>query len=245
MTTGTLDAPRAWAQDAPAPAAEDVHVWRVNVDAFAAAPAWMHGVLSPEESARAARFGFERDRRRFVVRHAALRLLLGRYLDADPAALCFTYGPQGKPALERGGALSFSMSHSNGLALVALARGREVGVDVEWCARGIDALDIARQFFSEREADALAALGPSQRRSAFFRLWTRKEALLKATGLGLSVPLREVEALPAPSTCDPAARWSCVQFAPADGYAAAVAAAGDGWRLTQLDGLPDLLHDAP
>lgn len=244
MKPGMLDTPRTSAPSRPALKADEVHVWRVNVDDVAPLLPGMTCILSPEERDRAERFRFPGDWRHFVVRHAGLRLLLGRYLDADPAALGFALGPHGKPALvDRGkDALSFSMSRSGDIVLYAVTRDREVGIDVEWCLRDVDCLDIARQFFSAREAEALSALDHAQRRLRFFRLWTCKEAYLKAVGQGLSFPMNEVEVslhggnrpvLESIGGSDWAARqWSCWQWTPAEDYIAAVVAEGSDWKTS-------------
>jgi 4'-phosphopantetheinyl transferase len=203
-------------------------------------------LLSADEGERASRFHFERDRRRFTASRALLRIVLGAYLHSAPESLRFRYSDQGKPALDgehlKGG-LMFNVSHSGGVALFAITRGREIGVDVERVRRSSDLEAIARRFFSACEQMQLAALEPEQRGEAFFRCWTRKEAYIKARGEGLSMPLDQFDvsigvgdqnALLA-TRPDPAEahRWS-VRDVPTDpDYAAAVAAAGNGWKLEQ------------
>jgi 4'-phosphopantetheinyl transferase len=224
------------------PGASDVHVWVAAVDLSSDAPPAFTDILSPDERERAAGFLAERERRRFIVCRGVLRVLLGRYLGTAPSAVELRYGPHGKPAVGPGGGadLRFSVSHSRGLALYAIARGRDVGVDVEYLRADFPVEDIAQRFFSAREAAELRRLDAAGRVHAFFRAWTRKEAYLKATGEGLSAALRTVEvsllphespallATPAP---DETPRWQLAEPFVADGYVAAVAVEGQCRRL--------------
>jgi 4'-phosphopantetheinyl transferase len=167
-----------------------VHVWLVGLDVDAASESRLGASLDTDERARAARFHFARDTRRFVVARAALRAILGAYLGEAPASLRFTYGERGKPAL--GGsaaALAFNLSHSADLAAIAVGWERQLGIDVE-CRRPLPDLDaLAARSFAPAEVTALRALPAGERQAAFYRCWTRKEAFIKATGLGLAQPL--------------------------------------------------------
>ncbi len=195
--------------------------------------------LSSDERARAERFRFAVHRNRFVVARGRLREILGASLGVAPGEIAFEYSPRGKPSLARPFAaqgLRFNLSHADGLALYAIAHGREVGVDVERVRPLPDAESIAERFFSPREQAALRALPASERAAAFFACWTRKEAFLKATGDGLARPLdgfdvSVVPGLPARLERvegDPleAGRWSLAEVRPAAGYLGAVAVAG-------------------
>ena len=174
-------------------------------------------VLSAAERARAQRFFFDRDRRRFIAARARLRELLGERLGVRPEAVELAYGRNGKPYLARGG-WHFSVSHCGEMALFALSRASEVGVDVE-ALRPVRAADaIAAQFFSAREREAYAALAASDRLLGFLRCWTRHEALAKAIGDGLSMPVSALDA-----AC--AAGWRLHSFFPLPGFIAAVARA--------------------
>ena len=166
-----------------------MEIWLADVDAFWAAHASaLWELVSDDERARARRFRFERDRDRFVARRALLRAVLGRACSRDPRRLRFAYGPHGKPRLD-GAETAFSASHSHGLAAFAVARGAEVGIDVERMRDDVDVDGLARRFFAPAEAAALAALAEPERRRAFFAYWTAKEAFVKAIGRGLSYPL--------------------------------------------------------
>ena len=142
-------------------------------------------LLSLDEAARAARFRFDRDRRRFVVARGVLRLLLAQLVGCEPADVRFATNRFGKPWLAMPGAPHFSVSHSHELAAYAIA-GEEVGIDIEWERPMVDVLEIARRFFARSEIAALEAVPINGRDAAFLMHWTRKEACLKANGVGLS-----------------------------------------------------------
>lgn len=147
--------------------------------------------LSARERERAARFVFERDRRRYLGAHCGLRQLLSGRTGITPSALDFREGPHGKPSVvpdsEVDRACAFNLSHSEDVALVAMADAGEIGVDVEMLRPLPDAMALARQNFSASECDELAATPPETQSLAFLRGWTRKEACLKAIGSGLSI----------------------------------------------------------
>ena len=152
--------------------------------------AHLPGYLSPDERERADRFVFARDRDRFVAGRAFLRLLLAQYLGCEPRALRFRYGPNGKPALaDERSDLHFNLAHSGALAVCALARGSELGVDLERLRPIRDAEGVVRSAFSPREVARLESLPETARLRAFYEGWTRKEAFLKALGHGLARPL--------------------------------------------------------
>jgi 4'-phosphopantetheinyl transferase len=206
------------------------------------------GTLAADERARAERFYFQRDRERFVVARAALRAILGGYLNSTPESLSFCYGSRGKPALAADcsqDAIRFNVSHSGDVALYAVTRAREVGVDVELIRPELNAERLAERFFSPREIDTLRTLPADLRRHAFFLAWTRKEAYVKATGDGLSLPLNQfaVSLIPGEPAAllsaegDPreALRWSLRELTPGPGYVAALAVEGHGWSLACWD----------
>jgi len=223
---------------------DEVHVWRANLDQT---PSQIQGFLhnlAADEWARAERFYFERDREHFIVARGVLRSILGRYLNRMPESLSFRYGSHGKPALAEesdGDAIRFSVSHSHGVALYAITRGREVGIDLERIRFDLAVAEIAERFFSRREAAMLRTLPTEEQSQAFFRCWTRKEAYIKARGEGLSLPLDQIDLSLAPGEPEAilgtqqdsseASRWSLHELIPAPGYVAALAAEGQGWRL--------------
>lgn len=156
-------------------------------------------VLSDDECERAARFRFDRDRRRFVAGRSALRSLIASYLDVAASEVTFRYGPQGKPFVSAS-TLSFNVSHSGGCAVYAFGSCVEIGVDVELLDHARYDDGVAERFFSEYEVATLQVLGKAVRAGAFLRCWTRKEAFVKARGEGLSLPLHEFDVAFAPGT---------------------------------------------
>ena len=158
-------------------------------------------LLSPDERERAARFSVLEARRQFVFGRAILRQLLGACLHIDPAAVALVYQPRGKPVVAQstaGDGLRFNLSHSGRLVAVALAWGREVGVDIEQLQQLDDGEMLAGRIFSTRELCELRALPKPEQQEAFFNGWTRKEAYLKATGEGLTDALQAIEVTVAP-----------------------------------------------
>lgn len=191
----------------------EVHSWCVTLDVPAEVADGLYATLSADERNRSARFRFERDRRRFVVAHGALRELLGCYLGTHPGHVRFAHNACGKPALspECGTRLRFNLSHSAGCALIAIAADADIGVDLEYIRPLPDHAEIAQHFFSA--ADVATP-------QAFFGHWTRHEAYVKACGEGLD------STAPAPDR-----RWSVFSLEPAPGYIGAVVVEGSGWRV--------------
>jgi len=234
----------AWCAPPPPPLGEgDVHVWRISLASLGQGDdrydaLWT--LLSPEEQSRAKRFHFERDRRAFVISHGMTRRILARYQQVPAAQLAFVSGEFGKPALEGvtdASALAFNLSHSGGIALLAVARGREVGVDVEQWNAEIEHLQLADHFFSESEREALRALAgsPPDVVAGFFAAWSRKEAYLKASGHGISRGLHHFDVTLTPGEdatiiadrMDPASssRWMMRALVAGADYSAAIVVA--------------------
>ena len=174
------------------PQSEPGRLWRVDLD-HDPAPEGL-AMLSDDEWARARRFAFERDRRRFLAAHAALRQVLSQHTDLPGASLSFVHGRFGKPTLEGpAGGVRFNLTHSGPIALIAFHPNAEVGVDVEQLRPMPDAATLAEAHFTASECAALAALAGEARDHAFLQGWTRKEACLKAIGTGLGVDTRSFE----------------------------------------------------
>ena len=229
-------------------ASDEVHSWCASLDVPPETSARLYATLTFDERNRSARFRLERDRQRFIVAHGVLRELLGRYLQTQPGRISYVYNAFGKPDLspEFGGRLKFNLSHSAGLALIAIAADSNVGADLEYIRPQSDYAEIARRFFSAAEVDQLIALPGHLYAEAFISCWTKKEAYLKACGDGLAIPLNSFSV---PLTTDPAhgpvdlyvasndtasaKRWSFYTLQPAPGYIGALAIEGSGWRLSQ------------
>jgi 4'-phosphopantetheinyl transferase len=182
-------------------------------------------MLSSEEHRRADRLHFAVDRRRYIVRRGRLRELLGRRLDCDPRDVPITCNAFGKPRVE-GSDVNFNLSHSRGVALVALTLGAEIGCDIEWQNSRVEIVKVAESFFSRCEVDALRSLPDSERTEGFFNCWTRKEAFVKACGGGLSLPLDAFDVSLRPDEAAVILRggsgWSMQAFQPREGLHAAI-----------------------
>lgn len=223
---------------------DEVHVWRAVLDLPPPRLKALLQMLNADERARAERFYFQRDRKHFIVARGVLRALLGRYLNREPSRLRFCYNRYGKPALARecgGDGIRFNLSHSHGLALYAVTQGREIGVDLERLCPNPGLIAIAERFFSPKEVAVLDALPANLKHEAFFNGWTRKEAIVKALGAGMKIPLSQFDVSLAPE--EPAAllrtqwhpqeakRWSLKELTPSPGYVAALAVEGHHWRM--------------
>jgi len=235
-----LDTPR---REKPHPARE-VRIHSARLDRPQSVVRRLGLLLSSDERERAERFRFARDRDRFLVGRACLRILLGDYLERPPELLRFSYDHHRKPALEPPGGLSFNLAHCDDFALYAfcLDSGSDVGIDVE--PEGEEPLEerIPEHFFSPNEVAKLRALPASQQAAAFLRCWTRKEAFVKARGDGLSLPLDAFDVAFSPGeqpqllrtawNPEEAADWSLHDVSsPFPGYIAAVAIRGGGWEM--------------
>lgn len=206
----------------------EVHIWRVHLPLAPARYADLWQVLNEEERERARRFHFERDRQCSVTARGILRLLLAWYgvgedgAELKPASLNFRYNAYGKPEVS-GARLAFNVTHSGAMILLAFSPLQPLGVDVEYMRAQSDLESLARHFFAPEECATLLALPAEQRVQAFYNCWTRKEAYIKARGLGLSLPLDSFTVSLKPG--EPAALLACTddKRTPAD------------WSLFALD----------
>ena len=219
--------------------AGEIHVWRVELDDVARPVVAYQSILSEEENSRANRFYSEQGRERFILTRFALRTLLGRYVGIDPDQLRFATNDYGKPYVQNEGAdARFNLSHSGSLALIAISQGREISVDVE-IVRDDDSFDrIAARYFSLAETLALQATPETQRHASFTQIWTKKEAYIKARGLGMAIPLnsfdvsRNVHTVPVNVTgTSETLPWAVRALPLGAAYRGAVAAPGTDWRF--------------
>jgi len=209
---------------------DEIHVWHATLDRDESVLAHLESTLSPDEKARADRFHFLKDRNHYIVGRGLLRELLGVYLQQSPARLEFSYAQYGKPFLSGTNAssgLSFNLAHSAGLVVYAVARERNLGIDIELIKPESAGEDIAKRYFSAREVSDLLTLPPEEKVEGFFHCWSRKEAYLKATGMGLQIPLDSFAVSLTPGQpaqflggVEPC--WKIASYSPAEGYSAAL-----------------------
>ena len=222
----------------------EAHVWVVVVSEVLPLIPFFTQFLSRQEREVAGRFTRPTDCERHVVAHGILRILLGRYLEADPERIEFETNAFGKPGLVSVGnllPLSFNLAHSGDVVVYAVTLRRKIGIDVEKIRPDINAMELALSQFADEEINNLRACTPVERPNAFFRCWTRKEAYVKARGQGLSIPLNKFAvtvSLAEPvqvsrSEDDPGCRenWSMFDLYPYSGYAAAIVVEGKVIRV--------------
>jgi 4'-phosphopantetheinyl transferase len=205
-----------------------IDIYTVRLEADAARLDSLYEILDPQERERAARFRFAEHRRHFIVCRGTLREILSIYAEQHPSRITFIYNRYGKPSL-RDSDVRFNVSHSGGWALQAVSRDADVGVDIERVDPRFASDQIPERFFSPREVAQLRGLPKDQQTAAFFRCWTRKEAYIKARGLGLALALDSFDVSLAPNDPPTLARagdWSVQDLDAPSGYAAAAVAAG-------------------
>jgi 4'-phosphopantetheinyl transferase len=218
----------------------EVHVWRAFLDLPQPQIQELEQILADDERTRAQRFRFSKDRTHFIAARGLLRTILGRYLLQDPQTLSFSYNAYGKPSLAEmpeSDGLSFNLTHAHRMALYAITRNRAVGVDVEYIQRQMEWESVAERFFSPYEVRMLKAISPDMQHVAFFNCWTRKEAYIKARGMGLSLELDSFDVSLTPGKPaallnireegqDVSSNWSLHELYPGGDYIAALAVEG-------------------
>jgi 4'-phosphopantetheinyl transferase len=232
----------AWPRRVEAPGLPqgEIHFWRANLDSLVQDVVSLRPLLAPDELERARRFHFERDAARYIVGRGVLRMLVASYQRTqDARAIVFCYGTHGKPSLadDSRSALRFNLAHTAGFALWAFMVNEEVGVDVERVHHLPDMDAVMRSSFAPAERTAIASIvAVEDRHRAFFRCWTRKEAVLKALGWGLAKPLDSFEVsfdrdnprmVSMVDEVDAAHRWQLQHIEPAPGFVGAAAWKGD------------------
>jgi len=225
----------------------EVHLWYASLDVPADQLAFYSKLLSEDETARASRYIFDEPRNRYTTGRGILRTILCRYLSISPDQIAFTYGRQGKPDLLDPGdpPLRFNVAHTQAEMVIAVTHGRLIGVDIEYVRPLPDMMLVAERFFSEREVSVLRSLPDAHQPQAFFNAWTRKEAILKTYGDGISDALNTVEVSFAPG--EPArvfsirgdqgeaARWSICPLTSPTGNPVAAVVEG---RIQKIDSTP-------
>jgi 4'-phosphopantetheinyl transferase len=232
---------------APPLAASEAHLWLAALETPAQDLARYAVLLSPDERERAARFHFERDQRHYIAARGILRLLLAHYTASPADKIRFSYNAHGKPSLTSDHPCRFNVGHSHGWGIFGFILERDVGVDVERIRADFAGEDIAQRFFSPAETAALRTVPQPARTKAFFDCWTRKEAFIKAKGLGVFLGLHTFAVSLKPdeppallwheSDPEASARWTMLELQTPEGYVGAAAIEGTGiiprgWRWT-------------
>lgn len=219
-----------------------VHIWRAIVPKEDIIDERYLSTLSLDEKERAKRFLKLEDTSRYIWHHATLRQVISRYLNLQPQEIMFHNSPLGKPALNETlhrDKLTFNMSHSGDIMLIALTSERQIGIDVELIRSIPDMSRMVDLYFTRSERSWYSALPESEKILAFFSAWTRKEAFLKAIGEGLQYPPEQVEVSMDPDAVTPSldlldksqptSEYRLLSFQPMEGYLAALAAEGKNW----------------
>lgn len=216
----------------------EIHVWLASDGLDVEAGAVCERILSSDEIEQARRFHFQKDRSRYLATRVFVRRVLSRYEPFNPADWVFLKNPYGRPEIDAGKMgirdLFFNLSHSAGLIVVAVSKGRAVGVDLEHVSRREDLLRLAQQHFAPAEHTDFGRTPIELCPDRFFQFWTLKEAYIKARGMGVSIPLARfgfrldrcgaIDLEIAPELGDDPRRWQCWQFCPANGYIVALCA---------------------
>lgn len=222
----------------------EVHVWCSSLVLNSKILNKLRLTLSADELERANRFHFQRDRHSFIAGRGILRSILADYHQNKPREIEFTYNTRGKPSIVNipgGLGINFNLSHSHGLAVYAITRRRGIGIDIERLRSNLSFEKIAKRFFTTAEFEKLSSLAHEEFMEGFFKLWTQKEAYIKAKGKGLSIPLNQFAAtIKRDQTVrikeiginsDKECSWSFHTLTPAPGYVGALAVEGKNIRI--------------
>ena len=238
----------AWQPTAAPPPLDTaaLHLWAIEIDARLTQAGDLFHLLCPEEQDRANARSRNPGFARFVVGRAMLRQLLAGYLNVSPQAIAFRYNPQGKPsiALPASSGLQFNLAHSSSMAVCAVTASSQVGIDLERINARRDFEGVAARFFNEAETCVLRKLPEARRALAFYRIWTQKEAYVKALGSGIASQIQHFDVEAAPdqpmrlianrqNPSEPG-RWRFIEPPPISGYAAAVAVASGAWQVAHF-----------
>jgi 4'-phosphopantetheinyl transferase len=216
----------------------DIHVWSVDLNLHSQQVREFNQVLTDQERQRAAKFINPQHGSRWTVARGSLRQILSQYLDCLPGEIVFSYGQQGKPAVE-GNDLQFNLSHSGDRAVYAISAKFPVGIDIEHI-HPLPAADLVDRFFSAQEQAIFHRLPVDLQQAAFFHAWTQKEAYLKACGTGLNTPLHQIEVSidprtpPAIVTAPLTGIWQIEKLAISAEYAGSIVIGGEFDRIKYL-----------
>jgi len=174
----------------------DIHIWLNYLNVHQARLKHLYPVLTDEEKERSERFKFYKHRKLFIASHGFLHTVLSNYIETPLGEIQFDYNEHGKPSIAESQnpmGINFNLSHSGHIAILAVCKQHHVGIDIEFKERKADWQGITKRFFTEKEQSSLFKLPEDSRKDAFYQMWTRKEAHMKVTGLGLTLPPTQFE----------------------------------------------------
>lgn len=218
----------------------EIHLWQADLAALIPQIPQLQPLLSTDEQHRAVRYVFAHHRHRYIVARGLLRLILSRYTGIAATDLEFNYAVNGKPSLVKSLSLRFNLSHSQDRAIYAVGSDRSLGVDLEFLRPVDHLISISRRYFSEAEVSWLEAETENAQALMFFRLWTAKEAYLKATGVGISqlqhicltqATTGHLQLCPGQNGMQDTHPWQLLEFSPYPEYHAALAYTGVPARI--------------
>ncbi len=226
----------------PILAGNELHVITISLDLKEDQILLLLRYLSKDEKERAFRFKFEKHQRRYIAARGSLRKILAGQLNLEPSEIDLKYSKQGKPqisAKQNKKNIHFNLSHSHELAIIGLTLNKPVGIDIEYLTDKKDHLGLAKRFFSNKEYEIISSLPKDNQNDAFYRVWTRKEAYLKATGEGISgiekieVPVLNDEKPEMLSTQGITGDWLLYDLKTPDNYIASLAVKKHGLKISQ------------
>ncbi|MRH99226.1 4'-phosphopantetheinyl transferase superfamily protein [Kriegella sp. EG-1] len=222
-----------------------VHVWLIEAITLPDKLKEFSKTLSKDELQKASKFRFEKDRSVFITARFLLRKLIGNYLNVNPKEIDFDYSEYNKPTYLGNTELDFNVSHSNNQIIIGFSKKLTIGVDIEKIKNDFDALDLAKNVFSNEEVNALSTYSGTSLYRAFYRGWTRKESFIKAVGEGLSYPLKSFSVtidedekasfISIESKQESKQNWQLYSFIPTDGFIAAITTQGKPKRIDYFD----------
>jgi len=183
----------------------EIHIWLSYLNLHQARLKHLYPLLSDQEKERSERFKFYKHRKLFIASHGFLHTALSFYIDTPASEILFSQGEQGKPFIiseQNTDNIQFNLSHSNNLAILAICKNQQVGVDVEYKDKKANWQGIIKRFYTQNEQDAILKLPEDTQKDAFFQVWTRKEAHMKVTGKGLSLSPSQFEVSTPPQAAE-------------------------------------------
>ncbi len=171
----------------------EIHLWLCKFEHLKSSVKFLNGILSSDQKKKASKFVFEKDRISYIISNGLLRKLLASYTGISMMNIKFIYNDFGKPLLINNNNIKFNLSHSNEYCLIGINRNDNIGVDIEWINKNIAIDDIAGNYFSNNEINKFNSVKPNHKITSFYKIWTRKEAFIKAVGKGLSIPLNSFD----------------------------------------------------